>query len=89
MVFVLVLHAFGTCRIKDFSPISADMIMQHDWILDVLEDLRSYAEKNGLSATAAKAEEAMRVARAEMAAEKELAATGAGLCCVRNLGRPN
>lgn len=42
--------------------------MRHDWIFEVLEDLRSYALKNGLSATAAKADEALRVARAEVTA---------------------
>ncbi|MDP2079953.1 MAG: hypothetical protein U0934_15830 [Pseudotabrizicola sp.] len=40
--------------------------MHHDWIFDVLEDLRSYAVQNGLPATAAQAEEALRVARAEL-----------------------
>lgn len=42
--------------------------MHHDWIFDVLEDLRSYALMNGLTATAAQAEAALRVARAEVAA---------------------
>lgn len=41
--------------------------MRHEWIFEVLEDLRSYALKNGLAATAAKAEEALRVARVEVA----------------------
>lgn len=53
--------------------------MRHDWILVVLEDLRSYALTNGLPATAAKAEEALRVARVEIAAaEGEPPAGGAG-----------
>ncbi len=47
---------------------SADGTMHHDWIFEVLEDLRDYAVKNGMPATAAKAEEALRVARAEVAA---------------------
>jgi hypothetical protein len=42
--------------------------MRHDWIFDVLKDLRSYAQSNGLPALALKADEAMRVARAEVAA---------------------
>lgn len=42
--------------------------MRHDWIFDVLRDLRSYAQTNGLPALALKADEAMRVARAEVAA---------------------
>lgn len=41
--------------------------MRHDWIFEVLEDLRSYALRNGLVATAAKAEEALRIARLEVA----------------------
>jgi hypothetical protein len=40
--------------------------MHHDWIFDVLKDLRSYALQNGLPATAAQADEALRVARAEL-----------------------
>ena len=42
--------------------------MRHDWIFDVLKDLRSYAQSNGLPALALKADEAMRVAQAEVAA---------------------
>jgi hypothetical protein len=43
----------------------------------VLEDLRSYAIQNGLPATAAQAEEALRVARAELAAgNSALSVTG-------------
>ena len=40
--------------------------MPHDWIFDVLADLKVYAERNGLSDTAAKAAEALMVARAEI-----------------------
>lgn len=40
--------------------------MPHDWIFDVLSDLKLYAERNGLSDTAAKAAEALMVARAEI-----------------------
>ena len=42
--------------------------MRHDWIFDMLKDLRSYAQSNGLPALARKADEAMRVAQAEVAA---------------------
>ena len=42
--------------------------MRHDWIFDMLKDLRSYAQSNGLPALALKADEAMRVAQAEVAA---------------------
>ena len=40
--------------------------MQHDWILDVLTDLRSYAQKNALVALAAKVDDALLTARAEL-----------------------
>jgi hypothetical protein len=42
--------------------------MRHDWIFDVLVDLRSYALKNGLSRLAAQVEVALCVAQAEVAA---------------------
>lgn len=41
--------------------------MRHDWIFEVLHDLKAYAQANGLPALALKADEAMRVARAELA----------------------
>jgi hypothetical protein len=41
--------------------------MRHDWIFDVLTDLRNYAEKNGLTAIANEAERALIVARKELA----------------------
>lgn len=41
--------------------------MRHDWIFDVLSDLKAYALANGMVALAAKAEEALAVARAEVA----------------------
>lgn len=40
--------------------------MHHDWIFEVLDDLRSYALRNGLTATAAQTELALHVARAEL-----------------------
>jgi hypothetical protein len=40
--------------------------MAHDWIFDVLNDMRSYASKNGLPALAGQLDEALRVARAEI-----------------------
>lgn len=43
--------------------------MRHDWIFDVLADLRAYAVKNGLPQLAAQVEVALRVAREEIAAE--------------------
>ncbi len=43
--------------------------MRHDWIFDVLTDLRSYAEKNDLPAIAQQAEIALDVARKELTAK--------------------
>jgi hypothetical protein len=43
--------------------------MGHDWIFDVLKDLRTYALTNDLPALAAKAEDALRVAEVEIAAQ--------------------
>ncbi len=40
--------------------------MSHDWIFDVLADLRSYAERNGLPRLAEKADELLDVARDEI-----------------------
>jgi hypothetical protein len=50
--------------------------MRHDWVFDVLRDLRAYALANGLPALAAKADEALRVARTELAAPAALGDTG-------------
>ncbi|MDZ4134151.1 MAG: hypothetical protein U1D06_00970 [Paracoccaceae bacterium] len=41
--------------------------MRHDWIFDVLSDLLSYSQKNSLPALANRVEDALRVARAELA----------------------
>lgn len=49
--------------------------MRHDWIYDVLRDLRDYAQRNGLSALAEQADIALRVAQSEIAAS-ELTAGG-------------
>lgn len=40
--------------------------MRHDWIFDVLRDLKTYAQANGFPALAAKADEALRIAGAEI-----------------------
>lgn len=42
--------------------------MRHDWILDVLRDLRAYAQMNGMPALATKAQDALDVAIVEMQA---------------------
>ncbi|MCF1709174.1 hypothetical protein L0V05_10130 [Tabrizicola sp. J26] len=41
--------------------------MAHDWIFDVLADLRLYALSNDMPGLAGKVEEAMRIARRELA----------------------
>jgi len=43
--------------------------MRHDWIYDVLNDLRLYAEKNSLPAIAAEAGQMLDIARAELSAQ--------------------
>jgi hypothetical protein len=40
--------------------------MRHDWIFDVLADLRSYALQNDLQALAGQVESAIATARAEV-----------------------
>ena len=42
--------------------------MRHDWIFDVLTDLRLYAQKNNLPETAEGAEVLLRLVRAEVTA---------------------
>lgn len=43
--------------------------MGNDWILDVLADLKTYAQQNGLSALAVQLEETVQLARAEITSE--------------------
>ncbi|PRX37514.1 hypothetical protein SAMN05216257_101537 [Meinhardsimonia xiamenensis] len=53
--------------------------MGHDWILDVLADLKTYARQNGLSALASQLDETILVAAAEAATSQNgtpLAAMG-------------
>ncbi len=45
--------------------------MQHDWIFDVLCDLRTYAQRNALPALAAQVDAALQTARAEIAERLE------------------
>jgi hypothetical protein len=40
--------------------------MAHEWIFDVLQDMRSYSHKNGLAALAVQLDETLRVARTEI-----------------------
>ena len=50
--------------------------MQHDWILDVLADLKSFALTNGLPALAEQLEDSRMVAMAEVASKEEGAEFG-------------
>lgn len=43
--------------------------MGHDWVYDVLADLKSYARANGLPELAAMADETLKVAMAEIASQ--------------------
>jgi hypothetical protein len=49
--------------------LSAEGLMHHDWVFDVLSDLLSYATLNGLPRLAERVAEAMEVAREEVAAQ--------------------
>ena len=48
-------------------------MMSNDWILDVLNDLRSYAGKNGLEALAEQLDETIFVAAVEISTEEDRA----------------
>ncbi len=62
--------------------------MGHDWILDVLTDLKTFARANGLPTLAAQLDDASLVAQAEMASRVE--GTGSGICGKHAaLGRTN
>lgn len=47
--------------------------MQNDWILDVLADLRTFADNNGLDALAQQLEDTRLVAAAEIVLANDLA----------------
>jgi hypothetical protein len=47
--------------------------MAHEWIIEVLADLRDFARANGLREVAAKTEEALDTARRELAEGKRTA----------------
>lgn len=63
-------------------------LMRHDWIFDVLSDLAVYARMHGLTATAIKAEEALAIARAEVAMT-DPDDRGGGYTPPEGGGRPN
>jgi hypothetical protein len=41
--------------------------MAHEWIFEVLQDMRNYSQKNGLPALMEQLDEALRVAKTEIA----------------------
>ena len=47
--------------------------MGHDWIFDVLQDIKDYALANGFPGLAAKVEEAQRIAKQEVTAQSQRA----------------
>ncbi|MDJ0630524.1 MAG: hypothetical protein QNJ44_19865 [Rhodobacter sp.] len=51
--------------------------MANDWILDVLADLKTYAQKNGLSALAEQLEDTMLIAATEIASTEGKAPSAA------------
>ena len=61
--------------------------MRHDWVFDVLKDLRRYAEKNDLPALAARVEAALAVAEVEIAAQDDAPALHADIA--PRSGRPH
>ena len=50
-----------------------DALMGYDWIFDVLKDLKAFAEANDMPELAAKSEEALTVATAEVAVRTDAA----------------
>jgi hypothetical protein len=52
--------------------------MQNDWILDVLRDLKGFADLNGLELLSQQLERTQQVALAEIAALLQCEATTAG-----------
>lgn len=58
-----------------FMAASLGRVMQHEWILEVLKDMQAYAERNGLTATAA------MVAKTTHAATREI-----GTACFSSSG---
>lgn len=53
--------------------------MHHQWILDVLNDLRVFAKANGLAALAEQLDDTSLVAASEIAQARGLAGGGLGL----------
>lgn len=62
--------------------------MQNDWIIDVLADLRSFADANGLAHLADQLDATRRVALAELAAQKQGASAREGTHDIRGRTYP-
>jgi len=63
--------------------------MANDWMLDVLADLKSFAESNGLAATERQLDQAMITVADELATMREVArGTAQGVGHVREFHRP-
>ena len=56
-------------RLTGVYLIRCEPVMRHGWIIDVLTDLKTYSKTHGMVALAQKVDEALRVARAEIAAQ--------------------
>lgn len=52
--------------------------MRNEWIIDVLADLKAFAELNGMDATAAQIEDASLVALAELSSLEKRGRVGEG-----------
>ncbi len=61
--------------------------MGHDWILDVLADLKAYADQNDLPALARQLDETARIASAEIASSRDGTPIAAILDDGASLGR--
>ena len=53
--------------------IPGEIVMQNDWILDVLSDLRSFAQENGLVRLAQQLDETALLAAVEISAPRPVA----------------
>ncbi|MGH1368333.1 MAG: hypothetical protein ACRBCL_06920 [Maritimibacter sp.] len=58
------------------GEMDGSLYMQHEWIIDVLADLKSFAERKGMSATAAQLDDASLVVLAELTAMQGQAGEG-------------
>ncbi len=69
---MLAIELWGAIARDWEKPLVTDF--RHDWVFNVLEDLQSYALRNGLPRLADAADHTLTVARAELAQAARLAA---------------